>query len=470
MTYRPAFAPASGRWAPPLRSLAAALLVAAAGSGCGDDEACPGANEYGVCDISDPACVRQVAEVLGCRREVDAAPDVPIRFTTRDALASELFGSSDNVSDDEILWTNRAYAALANFSLLPPDYRFEAAQADFSATIGAYYDPTAKQIVVVTDSDDSARDAYVTLVHEMVHAQQDAAFGLDRYAREHAYTEDRSLAVRAAIEGEAMTYQLLAEVELEGLSAAEINWDVYFSNWQAGMLSIASETDIPLILASRLFPYAFGGQMVFDRWFTSGRGGVAVALEPPPTSTRQVLAWPRTDAPVPPWNQDEALMDRIAPEMPESYVSLGWSFEGTWLIRAMVERKGRDFGPAEQRAVELIHADVLSLHYEASTDTAVAVWRLSFDDDDARSVIQASLEETSDMQTVVLTGGDLVLIAGGPPNLVDETTPWQALDEARTRLVDFSRPPLWPNPRRRSYRHVGCQHRHLIRHALVRVP
>ena len=337
---------------------------------------------------------------------------------------TESFGGAGQLSPEQIERINQAYRAGAQLAHYPPNYTFSNATGDFAATISAYYDSGAKEIVIVTDSRPTDRtQAYLTLVHELVHAQQDADFDLSRYLATYGTTFDRALGVRAVVEGEATLYEFLAQLELEELSVDDIDWELFWGRWKTDTLQRWDETDTPAIFASRLFPYAFGGQLVFDEWRDFGRGGVEAALSPPPESTRQIMAWPQRDAPRPPWNQDGILFANAIPELPAAYTLLDWSSEGVWLVRATIHRLS-SLDTEMRSAIDAVNADSLSLFYNAEADDAVAVWRLRFDTARAAAFVRARLDGVANLSAFVDNETELVIVGGGPDDLVTDQTEW----------------------------------------------
>ena len=414
------------RYADPVPGLAFCSFLSAILSviGCGS-EPCEDSGLDRVCDTQQASCIEQVARAVACLRE---APDVeppPVKRIT----AAEL-GASDDRTDDDIEAVNRVYGALSLFRLVPRGYTFERASRDFYATIPAFYDSGSDEIVIVSDAESpNAERAYLVLVHEMVHYQQDLEFNLGAYYGRYADGTDRSLGVQAAIEGEAITYELIANTAVNGYTVDIVDWRSLWSEFQDRMLREASSTPLPSVMASRLFPYAFGGQLIFDQWRAGNRVGIEEAMFPPPASTRQVLAWPRTDPPVPPWNHDAMMADHFAPVLPENYAFLGANPQGVWLVRAMLERFGRVDGALSQ-AIQAVNADVLSLFHDETTDTPAAVWRLRFDDANSASTFVASFDDQRDVYTLVTDNGDVVVVAGADA-LVTLDSEWRSREAIR---------------------------------------
>ena len=407
------------------------VVLSAGWLACGG-EPCEDAALYQVCDVAEQSCIDEIARAVACRRGRSDFELPNVRFMTGDEVVEEFRTDLTNSTPAaEVERIERTYRGLAQFGLAPADYTFEQEIQDFLGQIAGYYSPQDKEVVVVTDlSDDQFGErteyiAYVVMVHEMVHYFQDVERDLASYTEAYGTTTDRLLAARASIEGEAVLYELLAELEVGDISPDDFDWSRYWSDYQSFVRQRSSQSDTPTLLAGLHFPYAFGGDLMHGHWQRSGRAGVEAAAVPPPTSVRQVLAWPTTAAPVSPWNQDSSLMDSIVPELPDTYELLDWSIEGVWNVSAMAERNAV-LDAELRRLVQAVNADVASWHYDSATDEVVAVWRLRFDTDADASAMQTRLASAG-YSTFIAPEHELVVVAGGPPGLITESTPWRSL-------------------------------------------
>jgi hypothetical protein len=343
--------------------------VAVAGCSRPQDElAC----EHAVCPITEPSCVERVAEVVGCKLGLEILhPEV--RFLTATQVLAEMQDTEAPPTAEEA----RAYAdglrAEALVGLMPEGYAAEDADADWVNNVAAYYSPDTKGIVVVKDHmSDDPQDEYALLVHEMVHAYQDAAWGLQVLQDEHAPTYDRWLGVRALIEGDAVLYQSLAYVELAGYEPQEIDWGGYFGEWQDDSLKRAAETDTPSLDVQFLFPYAFGGDLLMEAWFDGGEERIEELSQRPPDSARQVLggfaAWPGLLT-----NEDAAFDPQAVAVMPANYELLSGAHEGVWLLNATMQRTAA--GGLQAPELSSVSADYVAA-WRWNDSEVVAMWRI----------------------------------------------------------------------------------------------
>lgn len=157
---------------------------------------------------------------------------------------------------------------------------------DESSITGFYHPRTCKLYVF----DDVGQDDRVyTVVHEMVHALQDQAFGLDEssaWIRE----SDEDLAFTYAIEGEA---EYLATALISGIgTATEMKETVDQSRFTLDILAMgldswAKQNSIPMtMILPMMAPYYMGPHLASERRFRSGWAGVDSFFTHPLRTTR----------------------------------------------------------------------------------------------------------------------------------------------------------------------------------------
>ncbi len=387
------------------------------------------------CDIREESCIESIARSVANWREGQPQDLPTVEFITKEELMAQQLAEQSELTAEDIASYERYVSGYSLFGLLPEGYSFEEYTLDYYDTVPGYYDYIQKKIVVVSDYRNSdQRYSYELMSHEMVHAMQDAEYDL-LTLYEAATTSDRALGLRAIIEGEATTFEVLTGLRLDGGGIHDVNWTRYWNEQQRYVLRQAHWTSIPDVMASRLFPYAFGGEMVFDLWFYDGRSRVDALFASPPESTRQVMAWPGAFWPDGRWNRDQELDLTLVPELPEGWQTETWAHEGVWLIQAMLVRLGGYFEHWHPELAD-INADALSVHYNTELGSVFAVWRLQFDDDG----IGPQLEELftqhlpENIEVLFLEDADVALVAGAPDGLIDEQTPWRSLEAVRADI------------------------------------
>ncbi|PRQ05516.1 hypothetical protein [Enhygromyxa salina] len=432
------------------RSEAAPLVLlawlTALTTGCAGEDALDPCS-YQVCSIDDPACIERVAEAVACKLDAAEVVVPKVRMLTAAEVVAEIEAGLETPTPEQVRDITDYFLGEALLGLMPADYEYTPPQAHIADWAIAYYSVTNKEIVVITDNlDGDPEQAYLVMVHEMIHVYQDEGRNLEALLDAHATTYDRFLGLRAAIEGEASFYDSLAEIELAGLASSEIDWAGYYARWQGNVLELAAATEQPSLDAVALFPYSFGSAFMFAADQDAGRGGVEAVFGQPPDSVRQVQAghdrWPDQAR-----NRDDLLDTHAAPKLPDRYEFLGGGHESAWLLNTMLQRTT---GAAAlwSAVVADVSADYLSVFRDADTQALVAVWRIQTDaapnltnvllGPSSWWVAAQSGEPASHVVTQV--DGDVVLVAisdAGDANLViAEIEAWQSPGELAAGAPD----------------------------------
>jgi hypothetical protein len=158
------------------------------------------------------------------------------------------------------------------------------------------YDPDLKAMFVLqSDQAQFGPAAQVTFAHEFTHALQDQRYDLNRFAPKHAGNTDRTLALHALIEGDALLAQHLWSTR--NLNARE-QAEALRAGGSGGVLQT-----VPLaVRAELLFPYIDGYRFVSRAYFEAQSDYRAVdeLFRNPPQSTAQVLHIEKYRAGIPP--------------------------------------------------------------------------------------------------------------------------------------------------------------------------
>lgn len=361
------------------RSLAALGLVAALAPACSDPELDP--CDHHVCRIEDRACVEQVARTMACRLELEDLTIPDVRMATAAELAAEIEASPDPATPEQIQDVTDYYRGEALVGLMADQYEYGDDRTAFLGWAVAYYSSDTKDVTIITDNlgDDVQRN-YLVLVHELVHAYQDAKRDISGLLDEHATTFDRYLGLRAMLEGEAEHHESIADVEVAGLDPEAVLWNDYYDDYQAWALERAAESSQPSLDVYAYFPYAFGGEVIVDAWQTGGIEDVEPLFSTPPDSVRQVMAgyaaWPDSQE-----NGDARLAPHAAPVMPARYAYLGGGHQSVWLLNALLQRTagtGLPWAPS----LASVSAEHLSIFRDDDSGHVVALWRIQSSDVD----------------------------------------------------------------------------------------
>ncbi len=169
--------------------------------------------------------------------------------------------------------------------VLPERTDLEALAASFTAvSAGATYSPLDKQILLV---DKFKGDSIVT--HEFVHALQDQHFDLLKLLVVRPYDFDRTEALFAVIEGDAMNVQRRAD---EGDGYARKSLEDITRQEEARFGGYREEIGVlfpPLLTETFIFRYRDGARFVEAVRRSRGERGVDELFRHPPASSEQIL-------------------------------------------------------------------------------------------------------------------------------------------------------------------------------------
>lgn len=231
---------------------------------------------------SDPLAVyaaiaEQVAAIRGLEPTAAITPVLIDEATLRENLAREFDASNrpEDVAADERL--------LRALGLLGPDVGLRDAILDLNGSqVIGYYSNSDDALYVVDRGGALGPTARVTYAHEFVHQLQDQAFDLESLGLDAADGGDRSLAVRAMVEGDAS----LAQVQwlTSNLTPDEMAELVRDATDPAVTEALAKAPRI--LVAMSLFPYEDGTRFVAA---IGGFKAVDAAYARPPVSTEQIL-------------------------------------------------------------------------------------------------------------------------------------------------------------------------------------
>lgn len=204
------------------------------------------------------------------------------------------------------------------------------------------YDPDSRSMVLLSgERQRFGASEKVTYAHEFNHALQDQHYDLNKIAPKHGESGDRSLAVHALLEGDAVMLQTLwATASLSSDEILELARDSAGSDnslWRA-----------PLIVRTELlFPYVDGFNLVRQAYRQAGNDYSAVdaMFQDPPESTAQVL-------------HPDKYRARVHPtpvELNDVATALGWRNIGSNVLgeldtRVLLEQWGTDRADAARVA------------------------------------------------------------------------------------------------------------------------
>ena len=208
--------------------------------------------------------------------------------------------------------------ALQRWGLLPLGTDYEAMLVELlTEQIAGYYDPDTKRLTVSESAGDDPQWAEIVLAHEIDHALQDQAFGLDAFQKVADDEGDAELARRALVEGDGVVLMYEVVLARKGAAAPWSNVEITEGIARsmdtpsvgpagaAGVTGTGSDAldRAPLaVRESLVFPYRAGFSFVAALRRREPWAAVDAAFKRPPRSTEQIIHPERylaDDVPVP---------------------------------------------------------------------------------------------------------------------------------------------------------------------------
>ncbi len=224
--------------------------------------------------------VRALGAQAEAVRELPAVKPVPFEAITQAELEDEMAAMADE--DIEALKQGEAVLRLLGLIERTANLAKLLTGAQASSLLG-YYDPEKQAFVYVSDKTPSAVEK-LTIVHEYVHALQDQHFTFSLPTMQ--VDDDRRLAYRALVEGDAQLAENLYAEEALGFSDAL----AASASYSADRLNQDKLDQMPPVIVESLrFPYSSGLAFATALYDQGGLDALDNAFAAPPRSTEQVL-------------------------------------------------------------------------------------------------------------------------------------------------------------------------------------
>lgn len=268
------------------------------------DQATPAEPQKPITKAQAKELFRSVDEILQFVSQDTGLPikhKVKRKLITRDQVES--YAEKRMKDDKDTQRLERSQLVLKKFGMIPPDYDLH---SEFLKLLGeqvaAYYDSKTKTVNLLDWVQPELQKT--VLAHELTHALQDQAVGLEKWSlagakddsplpdQQEQAVEEAQAARQAITEGQAMVAMLdytLAPAGVSVLAAPDVV--------NAMRATMTDGKDAPVLAASPIFlresllmPYTFGLDFVRD--VLTGKGKVAAfdgMLERPPVDTLQVM-------------------------------------------------------------------------------------------------------------------------------------------------------------------------------------
>lgn len=335
---------------------------------------CPD-HDLAACDTLTTDCQERLLALAACMYDVEQMPRVPIEVVTEKELVERLETLPDDEPSEEDAELAYAEQALIQLELaqegdLTGD---ESTEKLVERLEGVYLGAEQGILIVDRGAPRDDADAGAVLLHELVHALQDAEYGLDDFRAKLPPTEDALIAGRSVIEGQATYLHFRALLAMGGRDVERIDWPLSLEVYKSDVLSVAYEDPSPFLASAVTFPYAYGVSLAYSAWREDGPGFHADQFAKPPLTTYEVMASVEGEG------DDQGELDFPTPEGTQDAGLT--AIHDTALGAFLVELQLRASGATPANATALARAwrgDRLFI-YAAADDRAAWLWQLAFD-------------------------------------------------------------------------------------------
>ena len=230
--------------------------------------------------------------------------EVKRRLTSRDEVVAYL---TKHMKDEDVKRLQRSELVLKKFGLLPREFDMEKLLLDLlREEVAGYYDPKTKTVNLLDWV--PLEEQEPVLAHELTHALQDQAIGLDKWMKkgdkdlgeikkdptpEDIENDEIDDAREAVIEGQAQAMMFQYALSPTGRSIADSPdlVESMESETLTGTPSTKVFNDAPIFMKESLtFPYSYGMEFVVKLMANGGKEkAFAGVLANPPHTTRQIM-------------------------------------------------------------------------------------------------------------------------------------------------------------------------------------
>ena len=318
-------------------------------------------------ELTDPAD-REVIALIGAtvaeRRGLALLRDVPVYLLRRPDLPA-FFDADDDLDDDapDDRVRERIYQLLG---LIGGEASLDELYRDIFVGLAlGFYHTEIEGFVIISANDHVARGDIDTIAHEFVHVLQDQHFDIGGYFDTHRDNQDRILAARFIIEGDASNSEALFE-DLAVALAPELDPRRDRAPGLTGSVP-------PLLQLIFTAPYTTGVRVVAQVLRDEGQAGVDALLVELPPSTEQLLHPDKRAA-------DEQPIDVDAPDVSgvlgESWRAVGSDTVGEFILRILLSPVTG--GAVATQAAAGWGGDRLTA-YRGPDDASLLVWESRWD-------------------------------------------------------------------------------------------
>ncbi len=229
------------------------------------------------------ARIERIADEVEKARGLKLKRPVDVRFLSRKEMGVRY--QIDLQKEWPVAQQEADESMLIAFGFMTPRSKLSrlAEQATGDAFVG-FYEPDTKDLFIIGKENDMGILNRMTMAHELTHAAQDQAFNLDKMMDAAEDNDDRMLALKSLIEGDARFSEMIY------LGKQKYNEkDLYKSPEEESLLFTSYQEAPPVYGLTLMFPYEVGSGWVGALHNSGGWKAVNAAYKGPPQSTEQIL-------------------------------------------------------------------------------------------------------------------------------------------------------------------------------------
>jgi hypothetical protein len=321
-------------------------------------------------DPADEAVIDRIGATVAERRGLALLEDVPVYLLRRAEIPAYLAADEevrahedafDAGTDDDV--DQRIFALLG---LIGDDVSLDELFEDFFVGLGlGFYDFDLRGFVIISANDHVAGGDVSTITHEFVHVLQDQHFAISDYFEAHRDNQDRVLAARFVVEGDATNSErLFRDLESDLASRLEPRRD------RAPGLRASVP---PLLQTIFTAPYTTGARVIAQVLRSDGQAGVDALLAEFPPSTEQLLHPDKLAAGERPLAVDDP---DVAGVLGAAWAPVGSDTLGEFVLRTLL---GPATGDADARRAAAGWGGDRLTAYRGPADMSLLVWELRWD-------------------------------------------------------------------------------------------
>lgn len=237
--------------------------------------------------IAKQGTIQELKQQVVAIGKLDFKTDIPVRYYNKKRLKRYISARVEEEYPETLSKKDAVFIQLMGFS----DRRINLKNIHKKIrlnNVGALYNKETKELWVLNEYRAIDLMNSMIVVHELRHAVQDAHFDLPGILRKFSFYDDRGLAVRSAVEGDAALTALIFNGFDPGVMSATFSSDPLISFSPIG--NTAQLYQAPDIVKYRFtMPYIDGLRFVTAVLKKKKWKGVNKILTSPPQSTEQVL-------------------------------------------------------------------------------------------------------------------------------------------------------------------------------------